>query len=167
MAIKFFIIFFAALAIDGLVLPALFNFRNSSLALLAVLLGVLYLGPQRQTIILGLSFSIVSEAFRGLNLGTLAIPFLFTAVIMYSVQKFLDIKYTHKTRFSLSRSFILASFSTVFVYVFLTFYKLGGANPGYFDPLIGLTIISEALFLIFIFSAVFNKKSDYASRCRS
>ena len=159
--IKLFIIFILALMTDGLILPALFNFKNSSLALLAILLPILYMGPEKRTILWGLFFSITSESFRGLNLGTLAIPFLFTVVVICLAQRSLDIKYTYNDRFSLGRSVIVAFVSVAFVYIFSFFYGWGKVGTGFLSPVISLTIMLESLVLIFVFNIVFNNKNDY------
>ena len=94
-------------------------------------------------------------------MGGLALPFLFTSVVIYLTQRFLDIQYTHDARFGLSKSVIIALMSVAFIYVFSFFYKQGGVNMEYFDPVIGLTIVLEALALVFVFNVVFNKKNDY------
>ncbi|OGN00642.1 MAG: hypothetical protein A3A98_02355 [Candidatus Staskawiczbacteria bacterium RIFCSPLOWO2_01_FULL_40_39] len=161
---KLLLIFVTALLFDGLLLPAFFNFRDSMLSLLVIIIAILYMGVQRQTIILGLSLSVLSELFRGLSLGTMAIPFLFTATLVYLTQRVLDIKYTHRARFSVGRSFILAVVSTIFVCIFSVFlFSLAGQNIEILSGglFVGLTIILEALILIFVFNVAFNKNTDY------
>ena len=161
---KLLLIFVTALLFDGLLLPAFFNFRDSMLSLLVIIIAILYMGVQRQTIILGLSLSVLSELFRGLSLGTMAIPCLFTATLVYLTQRVLDIKYTHRARFSVGRSFILAVVSTIFVCIFSVFlFSLAGQNIEILSGglFVGLTIILEALILIFVFNVAFNKNTDY------
>ncbi len=160
--VKFFVIFLVVLALDGLVLPAFLGLRNSFLSLLLLIVPIIYVGPKRQYVTCGLFFSIILEIFRGLSLGDLALPFLFTSVVIYLTQKFLNIQYTYDSRFSLDRSTFTALMSAVFIYVFSFFYKQGSLNIEYFDPTIGLTILLEALILVFVFNIVFDKKSDYA-----
>lgn len=160
---KLVIMFFAALVFDGLVLPAFFGFRESFLFLLFLMVPILYIGPAARSVSLGLFFAFISESLRGLELGSLALPFLFTVVIIYLTQRFLDIKYTHSARFGLAKSILIALMSVVFIFIFSVFYQRGGVNIGYFDPVIGLTIAVETLILVFVFNFVFNKKSDYVS----
>lgn len=159
--IKFLAIFVIVLVVDGLVLPALFGLRESFLSLLFLMVPILYIGPAVRSVSLGLFFVFISESLRGLEFGSLALPFLFTVVIIYLTQRFLDIKYTHNTRFGLAKSILIALMSVVFIFIFSVFYQRGGVNIGYFDPVIGLTIAVETLILVFVFNFVFNKKSDY------
>lgn len=160
--LKLFLIFLAVLIIDGLLLPAFFDFKNSLLSLLVLIVAILYLGPKARYIIYGVFFSAISEIFRGFNFGALSLPFLLTVVVIYLAQMFLDIKYTYDTRFNLGKLVLLASVSTAFSYLFLTFYKWGGVNEYYFNSIIGLTIILESLILVFVCKIVFNNKSDYS-----
>lgn len=140
------------------------------LALLVMFLPVLYLGFSKRLIIYGLFFSVISESFGGLDLGTLAVPFLFTAAVICLAQKFFDMKYAHDAGFNLSRSVFLALIMVPFIYTFSFFYKWGGIigisiyrniNISSVSSVVGLTIILEALALVFVFNVVFNKKSDY------
>ena len=158
---KLSLIFIAALLLDGLILPAFFGFRNSFLSLLILIVPILYFGSIKQSIVYGLAFAFISESLRGLGLGDLAIPFLFTAVVIYLIQRFLDIRYTYDTRFSLSKSAIIILMSAVAIYVFSFFFKQGILNVDYFNPAVVLTIALEALILVFVFNVVFNEKSDY------
>ena len=160
--VKLFIIFLVVLVLDGLVLPAFFGLRNSFLSLLLLIVPILYMGPKRQYVACGLFFSVILEMSKGISLGGLALPFLFTSVAIYLTQRFLDIQYTYDARFGLGKSVLIALMSAVFIYVFSFFYKQGGVNMEYFDPVIGLTTVLEALVLVFVFNIVFNKKSDYA-----
>jgi len=168
--IKLFIIFLVVLVLDGLVLPAFFDLRESFLSLLILIVPVLYMGSTRRTVVYCLAFAFVSESLRGLHLGDLAIPFLFTALVIYLTQRFLDIKYTYDTRFVLGRSTFLAAMSVMFVYVFSFFFKQGDIieistyrNFGIssISPVVSATMVLEALILVFAFNVVFNKKSDY------
>jgi hypothetical protein len=158
---KLSLIFIAALLFDGLILPAFFGFRNSFLSLLILIVPILYIGSTRQSIVYGLAFSFISESLRGLDLGDLAIPFLFTAVVIYLTQPFLDIRYTYDTRFSLSKLAIIILMSVVVIYVFSFFFKQGSLNVDYFNSVAVLTIALEVLILVFVFNIVFNEKSDY------
>lgn len=159
--IKLIGIFAVVLVLDGLILPALFGLRESFLSLLVLLVPILYIGPTGRLVFLGLFFSFLLESLRGLALGALALPFLFTVVIIYLTQRFLDIRYTHNTRFGLGKSALIALISVVLMLVLSVFYNQGGVNIGYFDSVIGLTIAIETLILVFVFNVVFNKKSDY------
>lgn len=159
--LKLCLIFLVVLIIDSLVLSAFFGLRESFLSLLVLVVPILYIGSTRRVIAYGLIFAFVSESLRGLKLGDLAIPFLFTAIVIYFVQRFLDIKYTYDTRFGLSKSALVALTSAVSIYIFSFFYKQG-VNLNYFDPVTALIIISEALMLVFAFNIIFNKKADYA-----
>ena len=154
-------IFIVAILLDGLILPAFFGLRESILSVLLLVVFILYIGFTQRDIILGLFFSIFLESFRGLNFGDLAIPFLFTVAIMFLVQRFLDIKYTYDARFNLGKSIMLALISAVFFYIFLFFYWQGDINITYFVRAVGLTVVLEALVLVFVFNVVFNKRSDY------
>lgn len=158
--IKLFIVFLAALIVDGLIFPALFNFKNSLLSLLILIVTILYLGPRARYVVYGALFSVISEIFKGLNFGTLSAPFLLTVVVIYLAQMFLDIKYTYDTRFNWGKSVFLASVSAALIYLFLVFYQWGGISVHYFNPVIGLTVMLEAFALIFIFNVILNKK-DY------
>ena len=151
--IKLFIIFIAALVLDGSILPAFFGLRESFLSLLILVIPVLYMGSSGRLIAYGIIFAFISESWRGLNFGDMAIPFLFTAAVINLTQRFLDIKYTY----------LIALMSVISVYIFLFFYARGLINIEYFDPVIGLTIASEALILVFMFNFVFNKKNSYVS----
>ena len=151
--IKLFIIFIAALVLDGSILPAFFGLRESFLSLLILVIPVLYMGSSGRLIAYGIIFAFISESWRGLNFGDMAIPFLFTTAVINLTQRFLDIKYTY----------LIALMSVISVYIFLFFYARGLINIEYFDPVIGLTIASEALILVFMFNFVFNKKNSYVS----
>jgi len=111
------------------------------------------MGSSGRLIAYGIIFAFISESWRGLNFGDMAIPFLFTAAVINLTQRFLDIKYTY----------LIALMSVISVYIFLFFYARGLINIEYFDPVIGLTIASEALILVFMFNFVFNKKNSYVS----
>lgn len=163
MGIKLFIIFLAALIIDGLILPALLGFRESFLSLLVLIVLVLYLGPGKRSVVYGLFFAVILESFRGFGFGTLAAPFLLTVIVIYSAQKFLDIKYTYDTRFSPGKSVFIAVMSLVFVHIFSFFYKFGEISFDLFNLVISLTVLSEALVLVLVFNIIFNKKSYYVS----
>ena len=151
--IKLFIIFIAALVLDGSILPAFFGLRESFLSLLILVIPVLYMGSSGRLIAYGIIFAFISESWRGLNFGDMAIPFLFTTAVINLTQRFLDIKYTY----------LIALISVVSVYIFLFFYARGPINIEYFDPVIGLTIASEALILVFVFNIIFSKKTGYVS----
>lgn len=159
--LKFFLIFFIVVLLDGLVLPAFFGLRESFLSLLILIVPGLYMGSTSQFIAYGLAFALISESLRGLGLGSLATPFLFIVILIYLIQRFLDIKHTYDTRFGLGKSALVALTSTVFVYTFLFFYEHGSVDVSYFNPIIGLITLLEALILVFAFNIVFNKKSDY------
>ena len=159
--IKLFIIFIVVLVLDGLVLPAFFGFRESFLSLLVMVIPLLYLGSTRRSVTCGLVFALIYESLRGLELGALVLPFLLTAVVIYSAQRFLDIKYTYDTRFGLQKSVFIALTSVVLIHIFSFFYKHGSVSLGYFDLALNLTVALEALILVFIFNIVFNKKTDY------
>jgi len=159
--LKLTVIFIFVLLVDGLILPSFFGFRDGFLSMLVLIMPTLYLGLKKNYIFLGLFLSFILESFRGLNFGVLAIPFLFTVLIVFLVRRFLNIQYEHSDRFSLIKSVSFALMSVVFVYVFLFFYSQGGVNMEYFYPIIGLISALEALALVFVFNVVFNKKSDY------
>ena len=158
-------IFISVLLLDGLVLPAFFGLRNSFLSLLLLVAPILYMGSKRQYVACGLFFSVILEMSKGLSLGILALPFLFTSVLIYLTRRYLNIQYTYETRFGLSKSALLAAISVAFVYVFSFFYGQGRiidiSTFRYFDISSVLTIVPEALVLVFVFNVVFNKKSDY------
>lgn len=154
-------IFGVVLILDELILPALFGFRESLLSLIVLILPVLYIGPTGRLVSFGVLFSFLLESLRGLEIGALALPFLVTVVIVYLVQRFLDIKYTHNTRFGLGKSVFLALTSIMLIFIFSIFYKHGSINISYLDPILGLIAAVETLLLIFVFNIVFNKKSDY------
>lgn len=169
---KLSLIFIAALMLDGLILPAFFGLRESFLSLLVLIVPILYMGLTKHFIVYGLFFAFISESLRGLELGNLAIPFLFTAIVIYLAQRFLDIKYTYETRFGLEKSALVTLMSVAFMYVFSFFYRQGdvfdiltrlpdGQVFRYFDISSSLTIALEALMLVFVLNIVFNKKSDY------
>ena len=151
--LKLLLIFAAGLALDGLILPAFFGFKESFLSLLILVMPVLYMGSTGRLIAYGIVFALISESWRGLNFGDMAIPFLFTAAVINLIQHFLDIKY----------AYLIALMSVMSVYIFLFFYAHGSINMAYFDPVIGLTMILEALILVFVFNVIFNKQTDYVS----
>jgi len=154
-------IFIIVLMLDGLILPAFLGWRESFLSPLVLIVSIFYMDSIIQFVAYGLIFTFVSELLRGLNFGDLVLPFLLMTVIVFVTQRFLDIKYTYDAKFSLSRLFFMVLMLVMFIYIFSFFFKRGGININYFSPVIGLTIISEALMLIFVFNSVFNKKSDY------
>ena len=154
-------IFISVLLLDGLVLPAFFGFRENFLSVIALIMTTVYLGLTKNYIFFGLFFSLILESSRGLNFGVLAIPFLFTVLVIFLICRFLNIQYTYSDRFSLSKSALLVLMSVIFVYVFLFFYGRGSVNSEYFNLVIGLTMVLEATALILVFNVVFNKKSDY------
>ncbi|MBI2674289.1 MAG: hypothetical protein HYX22_00925 [Candidatus Yanofskybacteria bacterium] len=168
-SLKLIAIFITVLLFDGLVLPAFFGFRGSFLFVLVLIMPVLYLGLTKNLVFFGLFFSLILELFRGLNFGVLAMPFLFTVAVIYLTQRFLDIQYTYDTRFNLSRSGLIVLMSVAFIYVFSFFYRYfdistrlpDGQAFRHFDILSVLTMVLEALALVFVFNSVFNKKSDY------
>lgn len=162
MGFKLSLFFLVALFFDGLILPAFFGLRESFLSMLVLIVFILYLGPTQQFIIYGFAFALISESLRGLSVGDLAIPFLFTAAAIYLTQRFLDIKYTFDARFGLDKLALIVLTSVAFIYVFLFFYSYGGVNIEYFNPVISLVILLESMLLVFVFNIVFNKKSDYA-----
>ena len=173
MIFKLFSIFIIVMIMDVLILPAFFGLRESFLTLLILIVPILYIGSTGQSVAYGLFFAFIYEFLRGLDLGTLVLPFLLTAVVIYSAQRFLDIKYTYEARFGFSerdpyvigsrlgKSIFIALMSLIFIYIFSFFYRHGSVNLGYFDPTVGLTIALEALILVFVFNIVFNKKNDY------
>ena len=146
---KLFLIFIAVLVVDGLILPALFGLRESFLSLLILIVPILYMGSTKQSISYGFAFAFVSESLRGLDLGTLAIPFLATAIVIYLIQRFLDTRNMYA---------LTVLMSVVFTYVFLLFYGYGSVHTEYFKPVIGLTVTLESIILVFLFSVVFDKK---------
>lgn len=158
---KLSLFFLVVLLFDGLILPAFFGFRESFLSMLVLIAFILYLGPTQQSIVYGFVFALISESLRGLSVGDLTIPFLFTAAAVYLTQRFLDIKYTFDVRFGLDKLALIALMSVVFIYVLLFLYRYGSVNIEYFSPVIGLTIVAETLILVFVFNVVFNNKSDY------
>ncbi|OGN15298.1 MAG: hypothetical protein A3J47_01685 [Candidatus Yanofskybacteria bacterium RIFCSPHIGHO2_02_FULL_43_22] len=173
--IKLTAIFAIVLALDGLILPALFGLRESFLSLLVLIVPILYIGPTTRSVSLGLFFAFISETLRGLDLGVLALPFLFVVVLIYLTQLFLDIKYTHNTRFGLGKSVLIALISVAFIYIFSVFYLIGltphlsresriaTTAKSNFSKGAGLMIATETLLLVLVFNAVFNKKNDYVS----
>ncbi|MBI4158273.1 MAG: hypothetical protein HY505_01455 [Candidatus Yanofskybacteria bacterium] len=164
-SLKLIAIFITVLLFDELVLSAFFGLRNSFLSLLLLVAPVLYMGLKRQYVACGLFFSFVLEMFKGLGLSDLSLPFLFTLVVIYLTQRFLDIKYTYDARFDLGKSVLIALMSVAFVYVLSFFYGRGSiVNISifqYFNISSILIMVLEALALVFIFNIVFNKKSDY------
>jgi len=161
MGIRLFAIFLGALIMDGIIFPTFFGFKESFLSLLILIMPILYLGPAKQYLVSGTLFSFILELLKGLNFGALIIPFLFTVFLIFVVQKFLDIKHTHNTRFNIISAVMLAAISTIFVYTFFIFYNYGSINKEYIDLKISLTIFIETLALIAVFNFIFNKKDDY------
>ena len=161
MGVKLFSIFLMVLIVDGIILPAFFGFRESLLSLLILVMPALYFGVVKRYLVYGLFFSVALEFFKGLEFGSLAAPFLFTAAVIYLMQRFLDVKHTHDGGFSLARLTLTVAVAAGFGYMFLFFYGLGNIHSGYFNAAIGLTEILEALILVLVFNAVFDKKSDY------
>lgn len=151
--LKLLLIFVVGLALDGLILPAFFGLKESFLSLLILVMPVLYMGSSRRLIVYGIVFAFISESWRGLNFGDMAIPFLFTAAVINLTQHFLDIKY----------AYLIALMSGTSVYIFLFFYARGLINTEYFNSVIGLTMTLEALILVFVFKIIFNKQTDYVS----
>lgn len=158
---KLFIVFIAALILDGLMFPAFLGWRDSLLSLLVPILAIIYIGPAKRYVFYGLFFYVVSEVLRGLNFGELMLPFLIAIIVTFLIQWFLDIKHTYDTRFIFGKLVLSASMLIALVYLVLFFYGYGRIDSGYFNPIIILTIVLEALALVFVFSFMFNKKSDY------
>lgn len=170
MSVRLLMVFVSALIFDGLLLPAFFGFRESVLSLLVPIMLVLYMGCAKRHVIYGLSFFIVSELSRGLDFGTLAIPFLLVVFLVYFVQKFLDLKYMPGTDPSVNKSILFASASILFIFLFSTIYGLSEMvlsenEPSSFlnrysvDLAVNLTTISEALLVIFVFDRIFSNKT--------
>ncbi|MEK7138729.1 MAG: hypothetical protein AAB799_00940, partial [Patescibacteria group bacterium] len=147
---KLIIIFVSAIIADGLILPGLFGFNNSLLSLLVIVTPVVHTGLTNRYIFYSLVFSILYEWSGGLDFGALAIPFLITAVVIFFIQKFFDIKNKHLI-FS-------ALISVVFFYLLLFFYNRG-LDAGYLSLTVILTVLSEALILVFVLNAIFKKSA--------
>lgn len=143
-------IFFFTLLLDGLILPALFGFEESLFSFLVIIMPLICLGLTSRSVVFGMVFSIIYELAKGLDFGVLAVPFLFIAITVFLVQRFLDIK----------RAYFFALASAVFVYLLFFFYNRGELAAGYFSPVIVLTVITEALVLAAIFNVTFEKNSN-------
>lgn len=161
MGFKLFIMFAVVTTLDGLVLPAFLGFKESFLSILILVLTVLYLGCTKQNVVYGSIFSVVLESFKGLTVGTLAIPFLLTMALIYFIQRFVDIKYMPNQVVGLGKLTILAPVSTFLVYALLFFAGRGAINTEYFNAVIIFVTASEALMTVFIFNSIFNEKHGH------
>lgn len=146
---KLLLIFIAALTLDGLIFPALFGFKESLLSVLVIVMSLVFFGVTSRSVVYGLIFSIIYELAHGLNFGILVVPFLFTAVTAFFIQKFLDTK----------SKYFLALAPMVFAYLLLVFYNRGGISAGYFSPTVILIVVIESLTLAVIFSNIFGRNN--------
>ncbi|MBI3274273.1 MAG: hypothetical protein HYZ69_03960 [Candidatus Colwellbacteria bacterium] len=158
--IKLALIFLGVIVADWFILPALFGFRDSFLSLIILILPVLYFGAEKRYILCGLFFSLVLEMFRGLNLGSLTLAFLFTAVLIYLFQTFLDVRHTYITRFNTGKLIVTSLLSVVFTNVFPVFYNWK-VDLLYFRIIPSATIFVETVGLVILFNLLFDKKSYF------
>ncbi|OGN08907.1 MAG: hypothetical protein A3J46_02505 [Candidatus Yanofskybacteria bacterium RIFCSPHIGHO2_02_FULL_41_11] len=172
MLIKASLVFVTALFLDGFMLPALFGFRESLLSFVTLIVFMLYTSPLKLNIAYGLFFSIISEVLKGISFGEITIPLLLTTCVIYLTHGFLDIKYIYSARFNLSKLFTFSFIATVFIYLFLFFYKLSGIiifgdnirlilDGHLLNTAIILAIAGESLLLAFLFNILFNKEGYY------
>src|SRR3989344_545523 len=161
MGIKLFIIFISILLMDGVILPAFFGFEESFLSFLFLIMPLLYLGATKQNIVFGFIFAVILEAFRGVDFGVLAIPFLITAALICVAQIFLETKLAYDARFNLGKSVFLTVALVAFVYVFIILCNYNRFNVDYFSFIFGLISVLESFILILIFNAMFNKRAEY------
>lgn len=170
MSVKIFLVFISALTLDGLLLPALFDFKKSILSLLVPIVLILYMGCEKRYVVYGLFFSIISELFRGLDFGALALPFLLAVSLIYLVQTFLDIKHVSNVEIGMGRLILFVLASILFIFLFSTVYELnemivsGKEPPSFLNgyPLnlaVNLETVLEILLVIFVFDRIFSNKT--------
>lgn len=159
--IKLFVIFILTLVLDGLILPALFGFKNSLFSIIFLFVTILFFGTEKQHIIYVLVFSIILELLKGLSLGNLASPLLIVIVLTAFAQRFFDIKYTYDTRFNFMKSAFISILSVVIFHAFAFLYKWKMVDIFFNSLSINLIILVEAMVLVLVFSLTFNDKKYF------
>lgn len=160
MTLRIFLIFLAVLVLDGLILPALFGFRDSFLSLIILILPMLYFGTEKRYIFFGMFSAVILETFRGLNFGSLALPFLFTALLICLAQLFFDTRHTYITRFNVGKLVTTSLLTVIFFHIFSMFYGRQ-VDLVYFRLVPNLVMLIETTILVMFFGLVFDKRNYF------
>ncbi|MBI2062193.1 MAG: hypothetical protein HYT64_00645 [Candidatus Yanofskybacteria bacterium] len=86
------VLFLAVMFLDGIVLPGLLGFRESFLTIIFFVIVLLYRKADLQVLILGVLFSGLAEFYRGLGTGTLMLPFLASAGVLFLLNLFFNVR---------------------------------------------------------------------------
>lgn len=121
---------------------------------------MLYFGTERRYIFLGIFSAVALEIFRGLNFGSLALPFLLTVSVVCLAQFFLDTRHTYVTRFSAGKLVTTSLLAVVFIHIFSMFYGRQ-VELVYFRFIPNLVMLVEATILVMLFGLIFDKRNYF------
>ncbi len=86
------VLFLTVMFFDGIILPALFGFKESFLTIIFLVVMLLYYEANLQGLVLGVALSGLAEFYWGLELGTLMLPLLASAGVFFLLNQFFSIR---------------------------------------------------------------------------
>lgn len=86
------VLFFVVMFFDGIILPALFGFRESSLTAIFIIAILVYYEFDFQLLIIGIALFGLTELYWGLKMGTLMLSLLASAGVFFLLAIFFNIK---------------------------------------------------------------------------
>jgi hypothetical protein len=154
---RLFLIFAFIIFIDSFLFPQFFNFNESFLSWLILIIPILYYGLNNKTIFLGLCFAFILELIRGFEFGNIMVPFLLTLVFIYMIYYFFDIKYFSNKTFDLGQIILFTIILAVFTIIFLLFLNLN-VKTYFINTFLSIIFVLESLVLVLFFNSIFNEK---------
>lgn len=85
------IIFVVSLFVGEVLMPAFLGAFDNYLIFIFLLAGLIYFNSQRNFFVIGLVFSFITEWSFGFRFGTLILPFVLCAIILYALSNFFDL----------------------------------------------------------------------------
>ncbi len=101
------VLFLASMFLDGIILPAFFNFREGFLTIIFLMIMLLYYRADIKGLILGTALSWLAEFYWGLKMGTLMLPLLVSAGALLLLNKFFNIRSVTSLIFSGTLMFVV------------------------------------------------------------
>ncbi len=86
------VLFFAVMFFDGIIFPAFFGFREGILTVIFLVAVFLYYKVSLTGLVLGVVFSGSAEFYWGLKMGTLILPLLASAAVLFLLNTFFNIR---------------------------------------------------------------------------
>lgn len=85
-------LFLLSMFLDGIILPALFGFREGFLTILFIIILLLSREINLSSVVLAVVFAGVAEFYWGLRLGTLVLPLLVSIGTFFILNTFFNIR---------------------------------------------------------------------------